>query len=393
MRPALPCAGTRFWEDQGGEAQMHKEDMRRVMPLQGVAEGGSSGVRLETRGSPGEAHGPSDSLGRGSTGEAPEKDGGARLAVEGGLFWSKAAPQAARAAARGASQRLLELGGASQAPLVMGILNVTPDSFSDGGSFLGPAEAVSHALRMVADGADLIDVGGQSTRPGADRVSTQEELERVIPVIEALAKHPGMKGVTLSIDTFDSVVAASAVAAGAHVVNDVSGGTLDPAMFGTVARLEVPYILMHLRGNPRTMSRPPHTEYQDVVADVAAELAARAGEAEAAGIPSWHLMLDPGLGFAKTPEQSLQLVRELPSLREELCRHRASLRHVPLVLGPSRKKFLSRVAPRAGEAADRDWASCAVAAACVAKGADIVRMHNVRAGRDASDAASAIWRP
>jgi len=122
------------------------------------------------------------------------------------------------------------------------------------------------------------------------------------------------------------------------VVNDVSGGTLDPAMFDTMARLEVPYILMHLRGNPRTMSRPPHTEYHDVIADVAAELAARAGEAEAAGIPSWHLMLDPGLGFAKTPEQSLQLIRGLPSLREELCRQRASLRYAPLCSGPSRQE-------------------------------------------------------
>src|SRR4051812_25075355 len=177
-------------------------------------------------------------------------------------------------------------------PLVMGVLNVTPDSFSDGGRYVEPESAVRHGLRLVAEGADLVDVGGEATRPGATRPSPGEEAERVVPVVEALCA----EGVSVSVDTMRASVAAAAVAAGAVLVNDVSGGRADEEMLGTVARLGAPYVLMHWRAHSREMQR--HTEYDDVVDDVVTELGDQLEAAVRAGIDPRRIAVDPGIGFS-----------------------------------------------------------------------------------------------
>ncbi|MGH3369541.1 MAG: dihydropteroate synthase, partial [Nocardioidaceae bacterium] len=185
--------------------------------------------------------------------------------------------------------------------LVMGVLNVTPDSFSDGGRWLDPQRAIEHGRRLSAEGADLVDVGGESTRPGATRPSAQEEAERVLPVIAALAA----EGVLVSVDTMRAEVAAEAVKAGAVLVNDVSGGRADEAMFETVAAAGAPYVLMHWRAHSATMQH--RTDYADVVADVAEELAAQLELALAAGIAADRIALDPGIGFSKTADQNWEV--------------------------------------------------------------------------------------
>lgn len=271
---------------------------------------------------------------------------------------------------------------------VMGVLNVTPDSFSDGGRHASVAAAVAHARAMAAEGADIIDVGGQSTRPGSNLISADEEAERVLPVIEALAQHPETCAVPLSIDTFYADVATAAVDAGATMVNDVSGGTLDPGMLPAVARLGVPYVLMHMRGTPQTMQSKENTTYGDVVADVAAALQEGATRAMHAGIEPWRLVLDPGLGFAKTEAGNVQLMGQLGRLRALL---RPPVAGAPFLLGPSRKGFLGRLTGRK-EAVDRDWATAAAAALCVREGANIIRAHNVAAVRDAVRVADAVTR-
>ena len=182
--------------------------------------------------------------------------------------------------------------------LVMGVLNVTPDSFSDGGRFNNPKFATNHALQMIADGADIIDIGGESTRPGSDRISVQEELDRVIPVISALAN----SGAVISIDTMRVEVAKAAVAAGACMINDVSGGKSDPEMLSYVATLNTPFILMHWRGPSNIMNTL--TDYDDVVSDVTAEISKQVDVAVAAGISRERIAIDPGIGFAKTVDQN-----------------------------------------------------------------------------------------
>ncbi|MFN4196238.1 MAG: dihydropteroate synthase, partial [Thermosynechococcus sp.] len=194
---------------------------------------------------------------------------------------------------------------------IMGILNITPDSFSDGGDFFDPASAIAHALEMVAAGADVIDVGGESTRPGASEVPVSAELARVLPVIEGIRQQ---SQIPISIDTTHAVVAEAAVAAGANIVNDVSGGQADPEMFATVAALEVPYILMHRRGTPATMQQL--TDYDDLIGDLIHYFQEQTQRAIASGIPPEHLMIDPGIGFAKTTPQNLTLLRELQRFRE-----------------------------------------------------------------------------
>lgn len=272
---------------------------------------------------------------------------------------------------------------------VMGILNVTPDSFSDGGRHNSSVEAaVAHASHMVADGADILDVGGQSTRPGSAPLPPEEEAARVVPVIRALAAADATRSVPLSIDTFYADVAAAAVDAGATMVNDVSGGTMDPGMFGRVAQLGVPYVLMHMRGTPATMQQRQHTRYEDVTLEVAAALQEAGQRAMATGVEPWRLVLDPGLGFAKTREGNLQLIAQLRRLRAALA---PPLAGVPLLLGPSRKGFLGKLTGRE-VAADRDAATVAAAALCVAEGANIIRAHNVAAVRDAVQVADAVAR-
>ena len=264
--------------------------------------------------------------------------------------------------------------------LVMGVLNVTPDSFSDGGEWLAPVAAVAHGIAMASDGADLVDVGGESTRPGAQRISTQTELDRVIPVVEGLVA----AGVVVSIDTMRVEVARAAVAAGAEVVNDVSGGLSEPEMLCAVAELGVPYVAMHWRGYGDRMHE--NAVYDDVVTDVIAELGQRAADAAAAGIDPRAVVLDPGLGFAKGAEHNWALLHDLGRLR--------ALGH-PVLVGASRKRFLGSLLavgdePRA--MGGRDRATDAVSALAAAAGAWCVRVHDVRGSRDAVEVAAAWTR-
>ncbi len=266
-----------------------------------------------------------------------------------------------------------------QRTLVMSVLNVTPDSFSDGGNYVDVDVAVVHALQQVAAGADIIDVGGESTRPGAQRIPVEEELNRVIPVIERLVAH----GLVVSIDTMRSEVAAAAVAAGAGLVNDVSGGLADPGMHAWVASVQVPYIAMHWRGHSTDMDRL--ATYHDVVADVCAELGERLAELDASGVDPARVILDPGLGFAKTSAHNWALLAGLPEL--------AALGR-PVLIGASRKRFLGELLgepsrPRPVEG--RDAATDAVTVLAAAAGAWAVRVHDVRGSRDAIAVAGA-WR-
>ncbi|QNP57693.1 dihydropteroate synthase [Tessaracoccus defluvii] len=249
----------------------------------------------------------------------------------------------------------------------MGILNVTPDSFSDGGDFLRHDVAVAHALRMLADGAAIVDVGGESTRPGAERVAADEEAARVVPVIAAIAAAGG----TVSVDTMRAEVARRAVAAGARIVNDVSGGLADPDMVGVVAEAEADFVIMHWRAHSATMSDAAH--YGDVVADVRDELLARRDAALAAGIRADRIILDPGLGFAKTWDHNWALLRNLDTF--------TGLGH-RLLVGASRKAFLGGLlgarAPR-----DRDAATAAVTFWAAQHGAWAVRTHDIVGQADA----------
>jgi dihydropteroate synthase len=245
--------------------------------------------------------------------------------------------------------------------LVMGVLNVTPDSFSDGGRFDETSVAVDHGVRMVEEGADLLDVGGESTRPGSDRVPSDVESARVIPVIEALAARVD---IPISIDTRKSDVARTALAAGATIVNDISGGA-DPGMFDAVARAEAGMILMHMRGDPKDMQQ--RTDYDDVVAEVRDVLAGLVEAAVSAGIDRDRVAVDPGLGFAKTFEQNLELMRNIDAL--------AAVRR-PLVVGPSRKSFIGRVTGT--EVDDRAWGTAGAAAWLAGRGAQVIRVHDVR---------------
>jgi dihydropteroate synthase len=259
----------------------------------------------------------------------------------------------------------------------MGVVNVTPDSFSDGGLWLEPDAAVAHGLSQLADGADLVDVGGESTRPGAERPPVAEELRRVLPVIEALSA----AGAIVSIDTMRAEVAAAAVRAGASVVNDVSGGHADPEMLATVAGLDVPYVLMHWRGHSVDMQA--RATYADVVAEVHAELVTAVSDAVAAGIDPGRIAVDPGLGFAKTGEHNWTLLRRLARLHDL---------GLPILVGASRKAFLgSLLADEQGSprpALERDDASAAVSALAALAGAWCVRVHDVRRTLDAVRVAS-----
>ncbi len=246
---------------------------------------------------------------------------------------------------------------------IWGILNVTPDSFSDGGRFLDPAAAIAHGLALADDGAHVLDVGGESTRPGAAPVATDEEIARVVPVIEGL--RAARDDLTVSIDTRHAAVAEAALAAGASIVNDVSGAG-DPAMLGVVARHAAGLVLMHMRGTPATMQAEPH--YDDVTAEVAAYLEARAEAAVDAGIDPARLWIDPGIGFGKTLEHNLTLLRDL----EAFVRMGR-----PVLLGASRKSFLGTLTGREVPA-QRVAGSLACVVRAREAGAAAVRVHDVR---------------
>jgi dihydropteroate synthase len=248
-------------------------------------------------------------------------------------------------------------------PLVMGIVNVTPDSFAETRSLLDPAQAVAAALEMEARGADLIDVGGESTRPGATPLSTRDELARVLPVVAGLV---GRLRVPLSVDTYKADVARAALEAGASLVNDVSGLRYDPALARVVAERGAAVVLMHTRGRPETMYSG--AIYDDVVAEVGAELKASVAFAREAGVAVERILVDPGIGFAKRPEHSYGVLARLSELAEALAR--------PVLVGPSRKSFM-RDALEARPAAERDWGTAAAVTAAVLAGAHIVRVHAV----------------
>ncbi|MER5970670.1 dihydropteroate synthase [Streptomyces sp. NPDC002055] len=262
---------------------------------------------------------------------------------------------------------------------VMGVVNVTPDSFSDGGRWFDTAAAVKRGLGLAAEGADLVDVGGESTRPGASRVDEDEELRRVIPVVRDLSA----EGVVVSVDTMRASVAEQAVAAGAVLVNDVSGGLADPAMVPAVAAAGVPFVVMHWRGFSAGMNS--RAVYRDVVGEVLAELRERLDAVVAGGVAAERVVIDPGLGFAKNAEHDLALVARLRELRG-LGR--------PLLVAASRKRFLGQVLS-GGEgspppARERDAATAAVSAIAAREGAWAVRVHEVRATADAVRVARAV---
>jgi dihydropteroate synthase len=262
---------------------------------------------------------------------------------------------------------------------IKGVVNVTPDSFSDGGAFLDRDAAVNHGLRLAFEGADLLDIGGESTRPGADPVPEREELDRVIPVIEGIRAHNGV--VRVSIDTSKAAVAAAALDAGADYVNDVTALRGDPEMAALVAERGVDVCLMHMLGTPRTMQA--EARYDDVVADVKAFLEQRIEAAVAAGIALERIEVDPGIGFAKNVDHNLEL---LGRLRELTALGR------PLVLGTSRKSFLGAITGR--ETAERMPATLATVVMGYERGAEVFRVHDVAPARDAlAVAAATLARP
>ncbi len=265
----------------------------------------------------------------------------------------------------------------SRRPCIMGILNVTPDSFSDGSRFYSLEKAVDHALEMEAAGADIIDVGGESTRPNADHVDELEELRRVVPVIESLA---GRLKIPISIDTYKASVARAALAAGAEIVNDISGLTFDERMAETVAAASAGLVVMHTSGTPSEMQS--NTAYEDMIAAIAAFLRKSLELAASAGIAASRIVVDPGIGFGKSVAGNLEIVRRL--------REFAALGR-PVLVGPSRKSFIGKVIGR--EPDDRVYGTAAAVAVALVNGASIFRVHDVKEMRDVADMALALSRP
>lgn len=264
--------------------------------------------------------------------------------------------------------------------LVMGVVNVTPDSFSDGGRWLDADTAVRHGIDLVAAGADLVDVGGESTRPGALRVDVDEERRRVLPVVEGLVA----AGITVSVDTMRSGIAAEALAVGAAMVNDVSGGRADPQMMSVVAHAEAPVVLMHWREHSAQMAE--HTQYDDLVADVVRELGQQVDAAVAAGVDPTRIVVDPGLGFSKTGDQNWTVLAHLDAF--------AAMGH-PVLIAASRKRFLGELLVTAGDLRpvdDREHATAAITALCARAGIWCVRVHDPVASADAVRVAARLDR-
>lgn len=271
-------------------------------------------------------------------------------------------------------------GTAPHAPRVMGIVNVTPDSFSDGGRYDTTERAVGHGHALIAEGADLLDIGGESTRPGATRPLVAEELDRVVPVIRELAGG----GAVVSVDTMRAEVAEAALGAGATIVNDVSGGLADPRILEVVAATGATYVAMHWRAHADRMRDFTDYSPDGVVATVRRELAERLAAAEAAGIPRERIVLDPGLGFAKEPHHNWELLAHLDVLRDLGC---------PLLVGASRKSFLGALLAADGvprPVDGREHAHAALVAVLAGRSVDVLRVHDVRATRDALAVAAAM---
>lgn len=259
---------------------------------------------------------------------------------------------------------------------VMGILNVTPDSFSDGGCYLDVQQAVAHAKSMVAEGATLIDIGGESSRPGASPVSIDEELARVLPVIRGIVD---AVDVLISVDTYKAEVAQQALAAGGHLINDITALRGDPTMASVVAEMEAGLILMHMKGTPRTMQKAP--AYDDVVGEVCASLQESIETAETEGVAAERIIIDPGIGFGKTTEHNIELLkrlREFQSLNK------------PLLIGTSRKSFIGNVLGL--PVTERVEGTAATVCWAIAHGADVVRVHDVKANARAAQMTDALYR-
>lgn len=263
----------------------------------------------------------------------------------------------------------------AHAPLLMGVVNVTPDSFSDGGALRDPAHAIDHGLKLVEDGAAILDIGGESTRPGADDAPVETELARILPVIKGLA---GQTAAAISIDTRKPAVARAAIEAGASIWNDVSALTFSPDSLSLAADLQCRIVLMHAQGDPKTMQRAP--KYDDVASEVRAYLNQRIAACAGAGIDRSKLIVDPGIGFGKTVAHNLALVAGLPALKAL---------GAPVLVGASRKRFIAAL-DREGPARDRIGGSLAAALAAAARGASILRVHDVAATRQALAVAAAI---
>ena len=272
---------------------------------------------------------------------------------------------------RQAKDRLIEF---PDRPLIMGVVNVTPDSFFDGGRYLDPETAVAHAVRLVEEGADLLDVGAESTRPGADVVTEAEERRRAIPVVTAIAR---AVTVPISIDTSKAAVARAALDAGAVLVNDVTALRGDPAMVDVVARTGAGVVLMHMYGTPRTMQQAPR--YDDVVGEISEFFADRIRFAMAHGIVRRQIILDPGIGFGKLLEHNLALLAQLRHFLQFDC---------PLLVGVSQKGFLGQLVDRPVQ--ERQWGTAAAVAMAVDRGAGILRVHDVRAMKEVVQVAAAI---
>ncbi|MEC4806059.1 MAG: dihydropteroate synthase [Jaaginema sp. PMC 1079.18] len=264
-----------------------------------------------------------------------------------------------------------------QQTYLMGILNVTPDSFSDGGEYNNEETALAQAKLMIEKGTDIIDIGGQSTRPGSTQISLETELNRVIPVIEKIRAE---SQIPISIDTTRAEVARVAIASGADIINDISGGTYDCDMLSITAELDVPIILMHLRGTPKTMQTL--TDYQDLIAEIYGFFERQIAKCRDLKIPRSHLIIDPGIGFAKTAEQNLEILRNLSQFKKL---------NVPLLMGVSRKSFIGKILQQ-DNPKERVFGTAAACCAAIANQADILRVHDIPEMFDVVRVADAIWR-
>ena len=274
---------------------------------------------------------------------------------------------------------MINLSESATKPLLMGVLNVTPDSFSDGGLHYNASAAVSRVHKMVELGADMIDIGGESTRPGAERVPVNDQLGRVIPVIKQLHQELPAR-VPISIDTTSTVVAGAALEQGAAIVNDISAGRDDPGMFRLVAEAGVPYIIMHMQGTPRTMQDNPR--YTDVVAEIKSFLLERAALAQHAGVMGDNLVIDPGIGFGKSKRDNLDIIMNLDSFTESGYK---------VLLGASRKRFMGSIC-EISSYSELVGATCATTAIGVFAGVNILRVHDIKENRQALDVAWALAR-
>ncbi|KAM3109180.1 dihydropteroate synthase [Phormidesmis sp. 146-33] len=263
---------------------------------------------------------------------------------------------------------------------LMGVLNVTPDSFSDGGQFNTIAAACKQSQQLVKGGADILDIGGQSTRPNAEEISLTEELDRVIPIIQALRQNPEFSSVPISVDTTRAKVAEAAIESGVDLINDVSGGTFDAEMLPTVARLQVPIALMHLRGTPKTMQTL--TDYDDLIGEIYQFLSERLEVAIASGVDRQQIILDPGIGFAKKYAHNLEILRRLPDFQSLNC---------PILVGVSRKSFIGHLLNQP-DPQKRVWGTAAACVSAIVGGAHLLRVHDLPEMREVCRVADAIWR-